>query len=32
VVIGYLRVLGVPDPGVNLRKFSNKRRGEIQRL
>jgi hypothetical protein len=28
----YWRVLGVPDPGVNMRKFRNKRRGEIQRL
>jgi hypothetical protein len=26
VVMGYLRVLGVPDPGVNLRKFRNKRK------
>jgi hypothetical protein len=25
---GYL----TPDPGVNLRKFRNKRRGEIRRL
>jgi hypothetical protein len=32
VVMGYLRVLVVPDPQVNLRKFRNKRRGEIQRL
>jgi hypothetical protein len=32
VVIGYLRVLCVPDLGVNLRKFRNKRRGKIRRL
>jgi hypothetical protein len=31
-MMGYLMVLGVPDPGVNLRKFRNKRRGEIWRL
>jgi hypothetical protein len=31
VVTGYLRVLGVPDLGVNLRKFRSKRKVEIQR-
>jgi hypothetical protein len=31
-MMGYLRVLDIPDLGVNLRKFRNKRRGEIWRL
>jgi hypothetical protein len=30
--MGYLRVLGIPDSRFNLKKFRNKRRGEIRRL